>query len=477
MDDNYDHEFSTYSTSSSTPNTSQWTSTLDQNDEVSVSFSQLPPPPLTNETSNSNNNAKLSDKPELPITKAKCKIESCQTQYIWHGSTTNIVNHLRNIHHITKTSLEHSSDEELKKSSQQTIETTLLKPYLVSRYQKLIQNIIKFLISYILPLSLIENKHFRTFLNSFNSRYKLPCVNTIKNEIVNRTNHTTQAIKNRIIQTNTVSFTFELWTSWAHDSYLGVTCHWNSDEFYIYDLTLGVIKMGTYKTANDIIDSIEPMLEEFGLEGMRLSISDSIANIFCAAHTLQLSVEAGLEVAHNLFTKYKALISLLSGEKKRKQLREAQIRVGILKANTVDNSIYMAFEGLANLECPIKWLTNDLENLNNNDYCYDGANIHDKLLSNEEFKVVQVLVELLYPFDKATEILSGSNYTTLSIMVPTIKELVYRLNNTNTDFDLVNEVKKEILSNLSSRWSLLHDYEMYASLLDPQFKNLSFCSN
>lgn len=111
----------------------------------------------------------------------------------------------------------------------------------------------------------------------------------------------------------------------------------------------------------------------------------------------------------------------------------------------------MALERLADLEWPIKWLTNDLENSNNNNNHRDGANIRDKLLSNEEFKVVQALVELLYPFDKATEILSGSNYATLSIMVPTIEELIYRLNNSNSNFDIVNEVKEEILSNLTNR--------------------------
>ncbi|CAG8845322.1 6927_t:CDS:1, partial [Gigaspora margarita] len=150
MDNDYNQKFSIYSTSSSTPNTSQWISALDQNDKVSVSFSQSLPLPLTNETSNSNNIAKrvkLSNKPGLvqtffefyeqpgiksndkPITKAKCKIEGYQTQYVWYGSTTNIVNHLCNIYHITKISLEYSLVEELKKSSQQTIETTLLKPY------------------------------------------------------------------------------------------------------------------------------------------------------------------------------------------------------------------------------------------------------------------------------------------------------------------------------------------------------------
>ncbi|CAG8468912.1 14390_t:CDS:2 [Racocetra persica] len=103
MDDNYDYEFFTYLTSS------------------------------TNETTNNNNNVKrvnLSDKPSFAqsffefydqlrikpenklVTKAKCKVKDCQTQYVY------LV-------------------EELKKSSQQTIETTLLKPYLASRQQKL----------------------------------------------------------------------------------------------------------------------------------------------------------------------------------------------------------------------------------------------------------------------------------------------------------------------------------------------------
>ncbi|CAG8837387.1 19719_t:CDS:1, partial [Cetraspora pellucida] len=103
------------------------------------------------------------------------------------------------------------------------------------------------------------------------------------------------------------------------------------------------------------------------------------------------------------------------------------------------NSTYMALERLGELERPIKWLTNDLENSNNNDHHHDGVNIRDKLLSNEEFNVVQALVKLLCPFDKATEILSRSNYATLSIMVPTIEELVYRLNNTNSDFSIVNK--------------------------------------
>lgn len=446
---------------------------------------------------------------EKTITKAKCMIAGCPSEYTWHGSTTNLINHLRDAHRITKMSLENKSVEELKKPSQQTLETVLLKPHSASKQKKLTQDVIKLFISCTLPLSLIENKNFRTFLLSFDPRYEPPCTNTIKNEISNGTYYTTQAIKQMLhTQTDTVSLTFDLWTSRAHDSYLGVTCHWISEEFHIRDLTLGIIEMGVYKTADDIVESIEPMLKEFGIEGNKiLSIttdngsnvkaavtrlstsllaSKPIANIFCAAHTLQLSVEAGLEIAHTLITKCKTLISLMSGEKKRKQLREAQIRVGIPKVNVVDiisdvetrwNSTYMALERLTKLERPIKWLTNDLENSNNSEHRRDGTKIRDKLLLNDEFKIVQALVDLLYPFDKATEILSGSNYATLSIIVPTIEELIYRLNNTTSELDIINNVKNTILSNLTSRWSSPHEYGMYASLLDPRFKDLFFCTD
>ncbi|CAG8598065.1 11259_t:CDS:2, partial [Scutellospora calospora] len=104
------------------------------------------------------------------------------------------------------------------------------------------------------------------------------------------------------------------------------------------------------------------------------------------------------------------------------------------------------------------WLTNDLENSTNTDYHHDGANIRDKLLLNKEYNTVRALVDFLYPFHKATKILSRSTYATLSIMVSTIEELIYCLNNTISELDIINELKDVILSDLSRRWSSPHKY-------------------
>ena len=45
----------------------------------------------------------------------------------------------------------------------------------------------------------------------------------------------------------------------------------------------------------------------------------------CAAHTLQLSIEKELDVIKNLIDKCKHLISFLSNDKKKQQLKESQI--------------------------------------------------------------------------------------------------------------------------------------------------------
>ncbi|CAG8628033.1 7214_t:CDS:2, partial [Cetraspora pellucida] len=92
-----------------------------------------------------------------------------------------------------------------------------------------------------------------------------------------------------------------------------VICHWISEEFYMHDLILDIIKISAYKTANDIVEFIELILKEFSLEENKiLSITtDNESNVKAA-----LSVEADLEIAHVLITKCKTLISLM-GEKKK----------------------------------------------------------------------------------------------------------------------------------------------------------------
>ncbi|KAF0548148.1 zinc finger bed domain-containing protein 1-like [Gigaspora margarita] len=193
----------------------------------------------------------------------------------------------------------------------------------------------------------------------------------------------------------------------------------------------------------------------------KILLSKLIVNIFSAVHILQLSINTSLDTIHNLIVKCKAIIQRLGREKKCGDLLELYV-YGIKR--------------LTKLERPIKWLVNDLENSSNIEHQCDGSNIREKMLSNNEFQDIHDLVDLLYPFDKVTEILPGFNYATLCIIVPTIEKLVNCFNNINSESSIINEVKDTILDNLSSRWSPSPKYGLFAFFLDLRFKNLSFCS-
>ncbi|CAG8740997.1 21894_t:CDS:1 [Gigaspora margarita] len=131
MDNDYDPDFPSYNPASDN------SYFFDQDDDILASRSQSPQS-FTNESTESYSVKRLKltankDKfiknffksyeksgirPEdKSITKLKCKIVDCQTEYVWHGSTTNMIKHLCDIYHITKTSLENKTAKELKKSS------------------------------------------------------------------------------------------------------------------------------------------------------------------------------------------------------------------------------------------------------------------------------------------------------------------------------------------------------------------------
>ncbi|CAG8818011.1 19229_t:CDS:2 [Gigaspora margarita] len=209
----------------------------------------------------------------------------------------------------------------------------------------------------------------------------------------------------------------------------------------MYNLTLSVAKIGKYKTANNIVSTIEPVLEEFGISrGKLVSITtDNGSNVKVAITQLSTKISPSKPIYCQYFL-YSTYIAI--EEKKCKQLQEAQISTDKQKSKTINviqniethwNSTYMALKRLVKLEKPIKRLINNLKNSANIDRQHD---------------------DLLYPFDKATEILSGSNYTTLCIIVPTIEELINCLNNTDSEFDVL--LQRETIEELKDQFDKLN---------------------
>ena len=143
------------------------------------------------------------------------------------------------------------------------------------------------------------------------------------------------------------------------------------------------------------------------------------------------------------------------------------------------------------------------------------------MLSEEEWELLDKLIDLLMPFENTTRNFSGGTYVTLSTIISTIKKLIFDLacesplDNINyldentifetepfTDELLIEIEDEEIISNISKRrvsiknpldttgilekvknniyfaliyyWNFSNDIELMASLLDPRFKTLDF---
>ncbi|CAG8734436.1 6184_t:CDS:2, partial [Cetraspora pellucida] len=314
-------------------------------------------------------------------------------------------------------------------------------------------------------LKLLDNKEVEVEKVSF------PCVNTIKTIIFNFYNSAINQIIDLISKTSdTVSLTFDLWSSQAHNSYLGITCHWLTDSFDLHKIILNIKELDKHH-ASDIVESVNSILNKFKINcqnvfsittdnrfNVRSAVQQiGIFNVKCAGYTLQLSVNLGLKEVDKIISKCKALISILSKEKKYKQLREAQLQITsglkepldvIKDVDTCWNSTLYAIEHLVYLKPAIIQLYLTLTNYTIKKIRKGTETMSPYIPSSEEFKLLEKLIKVLFPFDEATQFLSRSKYPILGFMTPILKELAHQLRYFIGQNSMAILVKDTILDNL-----------------------------
>ncbi|CAG8797618.1 35656_t:CDS:2, partial [Gigaspora margarita] len=326
----------------------------ERNSSGSEIFDSIPASMSTNLPLNSVKKKRQKESNEQ-VEKARCKFDEYDTEYLWQGSTSNLITHLRDIHNITKESLVNKSKI---KVQQQTIQQ---------------------------PIYLVKIDNFRLLIKSFNSHFKVPCVNTIKMTIFDTYTLATKQIIDFISKSSdTVSLTFDIWSSRAHDSYLRITCHWLTDSFELHEIVLEIGELDDY-CATDIVDAVQQL---------------GVTNVKCAGHTLQLSVNLGLKQVDRFVSKCKSLVTILSKEK---------------NVATLCISTFYFIKCLVHLKPAIMQLYSTLNNHTLREVRKRAKTMCSFLPSEEEFELLEELIMVLSPFDEATQFLSGSKYPTLGL--------------------------------------------------------------
>ncbi|CAG8713759.1 16141_t:CDS:2, partial [Cetraspora pellucida] len=314
------------------------------------------------------------------------------------------------------------------------------------------------------PIHLVEIDDFKLLLKKFDPRFKMPCVNTIKMIIFDSYNSAVKQIIDLISRTSdTVSLTFDIWSSCAHDSYLGITCHWLTDSFELYEIVLEIGELDDH-CADDIVESVNSVLDKFNINHKKVfSITTDnganvksavqkmdVTNIKCAEHTLQLSVNLGLKEIDRLISKC---------------LKEP---LDVIKdVDTRWNSTFYSIERLVSLKPAIIQLHSTLNN-HTVRKIRRGAEMMSSFLSSEnEFELLNELIVILSPFDKATQFLSGSEYLILGFMTSMLEELTRQLRQFTGQSYKAILVKDTILNNLVERWEDPSEIGLCCSFLDP----------
>ena len=287
-------------------------------------------------------------------------------------------------------------------------------------------------------------------------------------------------MKNYIKETcDDASITTDLWTSRAKNGYIGITCHWLTQDMKLCDILLCVEQISYPHTGDHIRETIIDKLKKLGLEKKIIAaITDNGSNMVkairewngvervpCSAHTLQLCVLKGLKKIKPYLGRYAKLNQFFESPKQTERLEDAQKEImirqekqGVASDTELNNaspaenngqsdwespnkplkilrtitevptrwgSKLASWKRLKKLKEPIKRVHATLALETDRDAKKDYQRLTNLMLNNDEWKLLDELIKILIPIESATEFLGGQKYSTLSLIFPTIQTLEY----------------------------------------------------
>jgi hypothetical protein len=230
-----------------------------------------------------------------------------------------------------------------KKVYQQQYQTTLdfpiSNPYKKDdlKLKKINNKLIKWVIFDQQPFDVVEDKCFIDLVAELDSRYKLPCRQTISSWIESIFKKQKIDIKKKFSDfSHKVSLTTDAWTSTTtNQGYLGVTAHWIDDSWRMKKILLDFIPLNENHTGVYLANKILDTLEEFSLGKKVLAMTtDNGANMVnlaehlnsyliqkydnrdfmhlrCGAHVLNLAVKEGIKLIDQPIEKLRKIASTI----------------------------------------------------------------------------------------------------------------------------------------------------------------------
>lgn len=366
----------------------------------------------------------------------------------------------------------------------------------------LTDSILNMLIKDMRPLSMVDDQGFRAMVHTFHPGYTLPSRAFFTMMMEKKYEETFQKVKTAITAINSkVALTMDAWSSIATEAYLGITCHFISDNWELTSYSLTTMPLEERHTAGNIAAWIEEAADKFGISTNKIMsiVHDNAANVVaavklledrheissvrCAGHTLQLVVNHALKnpqiskavsAARCLVEHFKSELSCNKLKTKQKQMGTPQHKL-IPDASTRWNSTYYMTSRLLEQRWPVTATLSDSE------LTTQGKKYLD--LESEQWSLLEELEQALRPFECASTYLSGEPYVTVSALPPLVKGLLRSTQNTAFDTTPVQAFQAAAAQEMATRWKMDISFtgdaantSVIAAALDPRFRKLKFLS-
>lgn len=313
------------------------------------------------------------------IISINCK--ACEAEYGASTSTSTLRRHLNSVHNST-----YIPTNQQKQGS----------PYSFAEQSHITAKLIQWIIVDLQPFNLVEQKEFQLFINSLDSRYVIPCRQTIKEEVNTLFSKRRLNVKlgiNNII--TKIALTTDIWTSsYNNTAYLGVTMHYINDNWEIKKCLLDFIPIEGSHTGTLISTKLANILQDFNISDRIISLTtDNGSNMLacgrelanklemeffnftfssnrCAAHIINLAVKAGMKYLDSSIIKLRKFVikirnsqSLIDDLKSICRIKNKKFLMPVQDVDTRWNATYLMIERQISMQEVMEILVNSHHNI------------------------------------------------------------------------------------------------------------------
>ncbi|XP_065177356.1 uncharacterized protein LOC135808138 [Sycon ciliatum] len=302
------------------------------------------------------------------------------------------------------------------------------------------------------PLNIVNDDGLTRLLRFMEPRFNVPSRTHIASVVKRKHSDGKEEVKARMKSARRVAVTTDGWTSKAVRSYSTFTAHFLDDNWDLQSVVLGTRPLDDRHTAVNIAAQLKEIVEEFGISERVVAIvhdearnmvaastllqadSDSdVQGVVCAAHMLQTCLRHALDSSkpvQKLLAEGRRLVGhfhhsshataqlnaqQVSHAKENKLTLQQPLRL-MQDVTTRWNSMYYMLRRLLELRPHVNSVLVDTAKTPKADH-------RALLLKEKRWATAEQLMEVLAPSEKATRLLSGQKYLTISCVMPVVMSL------------------------------------------------------